>query len=126
METFDWVTARSSCSLTAAFEGLKTDIKRDVETRNHLRPPNTPYQFCVKVKEEEIRVYSESNIGPNSVVFTLLDKSISVQDGKGQLIFQATVTLDHEGRCVAKINGMEYEFWEMRHIALEKLFFETF
>src|SRR5258708_32242629 len=126
LQNLDWVKARSSCSLAAVFEELKSEIKRDVETRNGLIPPQAHYHFRVTEKGNEIRVHSESNLGPNPVVFTLTEKAISVQTGKGKPILEATVTLNHEGRCVAKVNGTECEFWQMRHRALEELFFETF
>lgn len=126
LQNLDWVTARSACSLRGVFEGLKTEIKGDVKTRNELRPSGAGYQFGVTARGDEIRVYSESNQGSKSVVFTLSDKFISAKDGEGAAIFQATVTLNHEGRCVARIDGTECEFWQMRQRALEKLLFETF
>jgi hypothetical protein len=44
-----------------------------------------------------------------------------VSDG-GNLTFEATVTLNDEGRCVAKVDDQERELWQLRKMALEKLF----
>jgi hypothetical protein len=44
---FDWVTARSSCSLPNVFKELRLQVKEDVKTRNALRPNNSPYEFSV-------------------------------------------------------------------------------
>lgn len=122
----DWVKERASCSLTEVFQELKREIERDVDARVKLLPPGTHYNFRCTHTENEIRVFSESNLGPRSVVFKLDAKAISAQDGHGKTIFEATVTLNREGRCVAKVDGEECEFWQLRHKALEKLFFETF
>jgi hypothetical protein len=51
-------------------------------------------------------------------------KTIEVS-GDGIKAFEATPTVNDEGKCRLKVNGIEREFWQVRRMALEKLFFET-
>ena len=44
---FDWVTARSLCSLPKVFKELRSQVEEDVKTRNALRPNNSPYEFSI-------------------------------------------------------------------------------
>jgi hypothetical protein len=34
-------------------------------------------------------------------------------------------TINDEGKCRLKVGGIEREFWQVRRMALEALFFET-
>ena len=126
LQDLDWVRERFSCSLAKIFETLKLHVESDVSSRNALREPGTPYKFSLTNHGNTFTVFSESSSPIKSVVFALLDRSISVSDGDRGKMFEATITLNDEGQCKAKINGQERELWQMRRMALEKLFFETF
>ena len=59
---FDWVTARSSCSLPKVFQELRLQAEGDVKTRNGLRPNNSPYEFSVKDNVNEFTVLLEAKV----------------------------------------------------------------
>ena len=126
MENIDWVSKRHTCSIQKLFETLKIEVQSDITTRNSLRPEHAHYQFSFASKNDIFTVFSESNSGPNSVKFTLSQKSIVVSDGNGKLIIEATVTLNNEGECRFRSGASEYESWQIRRKALEDLFFNTF
>jgi hypothetical protein len=126
LHNLDWVSKRASCSIEKAFEELKGQVQTDVETRNSLRPQAAHYGFAFKSAGNSFSVSTESNAPSKSIVFVLSKHSISVKDGDGNLILESTVTLNDEGECKPKINGQEREYWQLRRMALEKLFYETF
>ena len=77
---FDWVTARSACSLPKVFQELRLQVEGDVKTRNGLRPNNSPYEFSVKDNVTEFTVLLEAKVeGKNvhrSVIFSLTEHAI--------------------------------------------------
>jgi hypothetical protein len=124
VDAFDWVTARSKCSTSAVFERLKLQINEDVEKRNALiGGPPSPYIFRVISNGPIVTVLLEGHRLRASVMFRLQNEFISVSDDNDNLLFHAAVTLNDEGRCVVKINDEDRELWQMRKMALEKLFF---
>jgi len=125
-QDLDWVKARAACSLVEVFQKLKADIRVDVDDRNSARPPEARYKFSVANRGNSITVYSDGYPPMKSVVFTLATDRISVADGDGEAMFEIALTLNDEGRCKPKIGGKEYEFWQVRRKALEKLFFEFY
>jgi hypothetical protein len=118
---FDWVSALSECSIGTIFEKLKLQIKNDVETRDRLLK-DTPYCFKFESNHRDFSAILDGKGIHRSINFSLGERSISVSDG-GNLMFEATVTLNDEGRCVARVNDQERELWQVRKMALEKLFF---
>ena len=46
-----------------------------------------------------------------------------VTNSNAEKIFDASITLNNEGRCKLKVNEIELELWQVRRLALEKLFF---
>lgn len=81
---FDWVTARSSCSLPKVFQELRLQAEGDVKTRNALRPNNSPYEFSVKDNVNEFTVLLEAKVGGKdvhrSIIFSLTEHAILIQD----------------------------------------------
>ena len=57
-----------------------------------------------------------------SVVFELVDEGIRVRDDQ-KVSFIATATISNERICKLKVDDQEYEFWQVRKMALENLFF---
>ena len=121
----DWVSERAACSPAKIFEALKIDLANDVATRQALCSKGAFHEFSYIPKGTACIVLLQGNNLYESVVFSLTDKGISVKGGDGQPIFDATLTLSDDGRCRVKINGQERELWQMRKMALEKIFFET-
>jgi hypothetical protein len=134
-QKFDWVTARSSCSLANVFKTLRLQIEEDVRTRNGLRPANSPYEFSVadsnggfavvlKGKDLKGKDLNAKDV-QRSVVFTLAEHAIQVRDGIGSPMFDVTLTFDDTGACKLNINGEPRDFWQVRRMALEELLFPS-
>jgi hypothetical protein len=124
-DTFDWVTARSLCSLRKVFETLTLEVQGDIETRNNLRPDGAQYKFNFVRKENAATVFLEANTPHWFVKFILLDKKIEVRDQNDKLMFETTVTLNNEGECRLLVKSMEYTLWQVRKLALEQMFFSV-
>jgi hypothetical protein len=124
---FDWVTARSSCSLPKVFQELRLQAEGDVKTRNGLRPNNSPYEFSVKDNVNEFTVLLEAKVEGKdvhrSIIFSLTEHAILVQDGRGTQMFEVTLTLNEQGECKLTTGGKERDFWQVRRMALEELLF---
>jgi len=120
---FDWVTERSSCSLPKVFTALRVQVEADVQTRNALRPSNSPYEFSVKEDNGEFAVLLKAHQLQQSVVFSLADHAILVRDDKSNPMFEVTAVFSDRGECTLKVNGEERDFWQVRRMALEELMF---
>jgi hypothetical protein len=120
---FDWITARSSCSLPKVFHALRLQVEQDVKTRNGLRPNPPAYEFSLTEDTGAFTVRLEAQGVKKSVIFTLADHAISVRDGIGTPMFEVTVSFDDKGNCRLNVNGQERDFWQVRRMALEELMF---
>jgi hypothetical protein len=123
MSKFDWVTERSLCSLPKIFKDLRLQVEEDVETRNALRPDNSPYEFSVAGNGSDFTVLLESKDVHRSVIFSLSDHAILVRDDKGSQMFDVTLTFNDEGECRLNVNAEEHDLWQVRRMALEELLF---
>jgi len=118
---FDWVTALYACTPAKVFEQLRLDVQKDVETRNKLRPKGANYEFHLVERGETFTVISVNNYGDGKAEFTLTETGITIKDSLGRT-FEACLTLNDKGECITKIEGKEYELWQLRKLALEDLF----
>jgi hypothetical protein len=127
MSEFDWVKARSACSLAGIYEKLKMDLQEDVKTRQSLRGENDTY-YGVKIvaKDKRTAVVVEGNGIYDSVLFILTDDGIDIADKDGKVRFKATPTLSDDGECRLKVGDQERELWHVRKMALEELFFRRY
>jgi hypothetical protein len=120
---FDWVTALFGCSPIKMFEQLKLQLAKDIEVRNGLLSPEDRNRFDIAVFEEgSCMVFLKSGKDNRSVKFFLTEEGIDVKDGSEKLLFTATFTLDDNGDCVPRVNGEECALWQVRKMALERLF----
>jgi hypothetical protein len=121
----DWVTERSQCSPALVFEKLKSDIEKDVKLRNAILPSGSPYAFRLDISSDHLIVLLDGVAGNHSVALSLSGKFIIATSSNGNLreIFKATLTLDENQECKLKINGTEHNFWRVRQMLLEDLFF---
>ena len=121
MEDFDWVTAREKCSPGSVFELLRLQVKEDVETRNKsIKEERDAFRF--NQNEKLFSVVLPSEPLRYGVTFSLKGEKIIVER-KNKPFLEATLTLNDEGECRLKVNGQEREFWQVRRMALEDLFF---
>jgi hypothetical protein len=126
MLEFDWVSARSACSLVAIFEQLKMQLQEDVAKRQALREEMAHYGFRIVGKDRRWAVVVEGTGIYDSVLFILTDSGIEVTDKDGRLRFKATPTLSDDGECRLKVGDQERELWHVRKMALEELFFRPY
>jgi hypothetical protein len=73
--------------------------------------------FTVLLEAKDVR---------KSVIFSLTEHAISVQDDKGNPMFDVTLTFNNEGECRLTVNGDERDFWQVRRMALEELLFRDY
>ncbi|MGB7592132.1 MAG: hypothetical protein WBO19_12925 [Terriglobia bacterium] len=120
MEDFDWVTARACCLPGEAFERLRLQIKKDIDIKNSLLTAQRD-AFAMVDNGDSFSVIVPSN-PLRKISFHVSGEKIIVSR-KGKSIFEASLTLNNEAECRLKINGQEYDFWQVRRMALEDLFF---
>jgi hypothetical protein len=123
MQNFDWVAARSACSIGSVFEQMQADIAADVQAANLQRETGANYGYKVFNEHALTSVYLEGNrVHGKRVFFKQGEAGISIENEKG-LMFQATLILTDSGQCRFLVDGTEKEFWQVRRMALEDLFF---
>ena len=124
---FEWVHARAACSPSKVFEQLRLQIAQDVKLRNKLCE-SQGYKFGISEESAAFSVFLDSvnhRETPHRVIrFCLDDQRIIARYGDETHIFTATLTLNEDGECRLRINDKNYDLWQARQMALEKLFFE--
>lgn len=123
---FDWVSERSACSLAGVFKTLRLEVEEDVNTRNGLRPPNSPYAFSISDTDDGFTVILEAKQVKKSVAFKLADHAIVVKDESGSPMFEVTLAFGNEGNCRLRVNHEDREYWQVRRMALEGLMFSSY
>ena len=122
---FDWVAARSSCSLPNVFKELRLQVKEDVKTRNALRPNNSPYEFSIEEKGQQFSVILQAKDFRRTITFCYEDHAVTVVDASGNQMFEVTLTFSDDGKCRLKAKEENRESWQVRRMALEDLLFRT-
>jgi hypothetical protein len=138
-EDFNWVKARSECSLGPLFQKLALGVKADVETINELghqaalasggkRTRNFEFVTTHRARFAVMRV----EVGKQhaaSVEFTLTGSAIAVEEigeGTGSELFRAVPKLNSRGECVFTVGPETLELWQIRERALAGLFADVF
>lgn len=121
---FDWVKARSECCAVEVFEKLKGLVQRDVTAINERRKGESVYFKFIPGNSNRFSVAAmhEMDFQRKNVDFTLANEEIVIA-GADERPFTVTVGLGDDGECRAKIDGQEYDLWQVRKRALEELFF---
>ena len=118
---FNWVKARSECSLKRAFELLHEEVKTDVEIANQLDLGAT---FHSAYQHKKIIVTREENDDEiRSVIFELLPTGMCARVGQSQPMFVAKPRLSELGECLFEVDGQTYKLWQICQKALEDLLF---
>jgi hypothetical protein len=120
---FDWVTERCHCSVPNVFKELLLQVEKDVETRNALRPNNSPYEFTVEKNGDDFTVILTAKDVQKSVIFSRAEHAILVLDGDRKAMFEVTLAFNDEGVCKLRVNQQDRELWQVRRMALEELMF---
>jgi hypothetical protein len=122
---FDWVTARSACTLPQVFKDLRLRVEQDVKTRNSLRLKNAAYEFAVAESENGFKAVLKSDALNIGVTFTLAEHAIQVRDNTGTAMFDITLNFTEQGECRLMVNGEAREMWQVQRMALEDLMFKA-
>jgi hypothetical protein len=123
-QEFEWVKARSACTIEKMFEQLHEGIGNDVAAINSFRkfPEEKGFEVKQSGREYSFTIKRAEAIRP-FVKFAIAGDCINVStdaDKKGR---DYRITLSDEGRCKLTENGEEREQWQVRRAALEQLFF---
>lgn len=125
MSDFDWVKARGECSLVAAFIRLEKSTQEDVDAANQLFEKMRRKFAVITHDENSFSVYED--VQPKRhFTFKLSESHISVvkrRDGRDNVLFSATLTIDKDKQCRFLLGSEELEEWQFRKKALEPLFF---
>ena len=123
-DNFDWITARAECSAVTVFEKLKQLVQKDVHAINERHKGHGVFVKFISEHSNKFAVTAthERDFQKKTVDFTLANEEIVIK-GVGEQSFTVTVGLGGDGECRAKIDGQEYDLWQVRKRALEELFF---
>jgi hypothetical protein len=122
---FDWVAARSACTLPKMYRQLMAEIEEDVKKRNAERPENSPYEFLVETDGPKFSVVLKAADFRRAITFCYEDHAIIIFDASGNQMFEVTLVFTDEGRCRLKAKEENREPWQVRRMALEDLLFRT-
>ena len=124
-ENFNWVRARSICSLPTVFKELEQGVRDDIETRQSLFHPSVPVRFTVaSIGQRRFSVIRAVENSPTeSVDFTLTNDGITAQDDEKAVCITASIALNDRGECRLKVGDEELNQWQFRKRALERMFF---
>jgi hypothetical protein len=126
-QELDWVKARATCSVLRAFNELRLGVEEDVKAANATPRPSElpPLSFGVRSNTvgDYFIVFQQENAGAR-VEFNCQVDRMTIKNQNEE--FSVTLTLNKEGRCKLRVDdGEELEQWQVRRIALEKLFFDS-
>lgn len=125
MSEFDWVKARSDCTVRAVFKKLAEDVKGDIARFANLHPgPAQSHEFGDCGKD---RFFVESK-QTHRVVFEREDAEIHIvrwaYKGAHTPLMVLKVGLDDDGNCVLIDEEQNALMpWQVRRRALEETFF---
>ena len=101
MSKFDWVKARSDCTVPAIFRKLAEDAKNDVDRFAHLHPglaQSNEFGECGKDR------FDVGRKQPHRVVVGQKESEIHIvrwaYTGDSTPLMELTVSLDDNGKCV--------------------------
>ncbi len=125
MSEFDWVAARSACTLEKEFERLSAAVQRDLERHNALNPGIAQCQTFATCADGGFFV---DRPGVHRVVFEIERERIRIGKwaymGNHTPLMVLRVELDDDGKCVMiDENENKWKPWQVRRRALEETFF---
>jgi hypothetical protein len=127
MSNFDWIKARAACSAARVFEQLRLQIETDIQQRNDMLQ-GAAHSFQMVSEGNKFKIFVSPSlavpVAHQSIRFQLEGQQIVATDAASATVFTATLTLNDQGQCRLNINARLYELWQVRHMALEKLFFD--
>jgi hypothetical protein len=128
-ENLNWVQARADCSLQNIFKALELGAREDVEQMMSRLGSHDQIKFSVVPGNKRfsvIRIDDPMTSISIAVDFIYARDEITVQTVSNDqcgVLFTVGITLDNNGRCKLKVKDAELEQWQVRRMALERLFF---
>lgn len=125
MSQFDWVKARSNCTVSAVFEQLGKDVQSDLKRHSVLNPgPAQSLRFDT-CSDDTFYVERDRH---HRVVFSKERESIGIVRwgylGEAEPLMVLKVRLGDDGKCVLVDKDQnEWQPWQVRRKALEETFF---
>lgn len=118
---FNWVQARSQCSVKEAFLLLAETVDSDVKERQKLAGGD---HFRLERQKEKLIVLRNGNAPVASIVFELKAARIDIRQGS-EPFFSVSPWVSSAGKCrLVRRDSIEaLEFWQVSRMALEHLFF---
>jgi hypothetical protein len=128
-DSFDWVTARSRCSLDKSFQILSEIVSSNVKTANGLVKLTMNFEYkSLDRKFMVIRTRDMAGVNEiSSVVFELSLATIDVRRlnsrGAEMQTFSAKPSFTEDGDCVFEVGAQSLKLWQISKLALDDLFF---
>lgn len=125
MSKFDWVQARSDCTVEKVFEMLAEDVQRDLARHNDLNPGLAQSQKFERCGEDKFFV-EKSDV--HRIIFEKTTKHIRVgkweRHGQHEPMLNLAVRLGEDGKCILIDDEHQtLKPWQVRRIALEETLF---
>ncbi len=127
-QVFDWVTARSKCSVQVMFTLLMETIDCDVKATQALSGMRIEFNPVAKGKTVVARLTPE-NVAVATIIFESTKKGVLVSRGgpaRKEELFTAIPSMQADGRCRYEVNEAPLELWQVSRRALEPVFFGEF
>ena len=128
---FDWVKARSECSVQKLFDDLIKVVKSDIQIFNeHSESTGSSRtmkfsQVCTKQFDVEASPPRSTPDGTFACVMVSLNGS-SIEFFRGGMdnkLFSAKPYLLDTGECLLEVEGKPYRIWQISRKAFEGFFF---
>jgi hypothetical protein len=133
-DSFDWVKARSECSIESVFQILKQVVTSNVESAKTIFSKRSDVTFTVTSLDRRFVVTREDSIGSgvkvgchvtfalsNSAEITVTRDATSVPSVS---LFSAKPSFIQNGDCMLEVEGTPLKLWQVSRRALENLFFD--
>ena len=125
MSAFDWVAARSACTLDKEFERPSDDVQRDLKRHNSLNPGLAQCQTFDVCEDGGFYV---ERTGIHRIVFTKERERIRIDKwehmGEYTPLMALKVRMGDDGKCVLiDEDGNVLKSWQVRRKALEETLF---
>jgi hypothetical protein len=129
-KAYNWVKARSACSVDQLFLLLAQTIKADVEAANALTPNHQNFKYATPTTDRivVVRPVNGGQYTAGAIVFRRTVTAIEAIDmpkdpSTEQVMFSGIPSLDVGGECRLEVEGEPLELWQFSRRALEPFFF---
>jgi len=123
-QELDWVGKRAACSIEQVFADLMAGIERDVEAANNIFGATAEkplFKVLKGLTETRFTVNRSGRI--KNVTLSRTDAVITIVSDITGETSEYTFGMNDEGRCLMRRDGVEFEQWQVRKLALEGMFF---